>query len=145
MEKDLIFETSILWKGEKRGTIRAGKSPELEIDAPAEFTGGISKLWTPEHLFVASANICLMTTFMTITGMSKLEIQDYSSHAKGTLSKEDGKFIFTGIDIFPKISVRSEREKERAERLIYKAEEHCLISNSMKNPTRIFPEFVIIP
>lgn len=55
-------------------TGRKGKlcSPELdtsiciEVATPPAFPKGIAGIWSPEHLFTASVNSCLMMTFLSI-------------------------------------------------------------------------------
>ena len=104
----------------------------ITVATPPEFPGGVPNTWTPEHLFVASVNVCLMTTFLAIAENSKLEFVDYSSDAEGKLEKVDGVYMISEIILTPHISVKFEKDIERAQRIIEKAEYHCLISNSVK-------------
>ena len=48
--------------------------------------------------------------------------------------------MFTEIELKPKIVVTQEKDIERAERLLEKAEQHCLISNSLKTKIILSPE-----
>jgi len=50
-----------------------------------------------EHLFVAAAEACLMTTFLAIAESSKLEFLSYSSEAERLLERTDQGFMITRI------------------------------------------------
>ncbi len=142
MEKH-TYHTSVRWEGERRGTLSSGELREIEVATPPEFPGGHPGLWSPEHLYTAAAEICLMTTFLAIATNSKLEFKDYSSQAVGTLEKTEGGFQMTEILLRPKVVVGSAELIETTKRLLDKAEKHCLISNSMKTRVRIEPEVVV--
>lgn len=73
-----------------------------------------------------------MTTFLAIAENSRLEITSYESRAEGLLTKTDEGFRMTEITLKVSLKIPEEDKKERAERLIEKAEKHCLISSSMK-------------
>ena len=112
----------------------------IEVATPPEFPKGMPGIWSPEHLFVAAINSCLMTTFLSIAENSKLEFESFSSKAIGKLDKVDGKFMMTEVTLIPIVSVIHERDKERAERILEKSEANCLISNSVKSVIIFKPE-----
>ena len=84
-----------------------------------------------------------MTTFLSIAENSKLEFIAYKGDSKAKLEKVDGKFMISEIELMPIITVSSEKDKERALRIIEKAEHHCLISNSIKSKVELKPEIII--
>jgi peroxiredoxin-like protein len=140
MENQYTYSTEVAWTGERRGDLSAPLLPDMEVDAPPEFKGH-EGAWTPEHLFVAAVNSCFMTTFLAIAENSKLEFVSFSTQAKGTLEKLDGRgFIMTEVVLHPKLVVNHARDVERAGRILEKAEKNCLISNSIKSETRLDPE-----
>jgi peroxiredoxin-like protein len=140
MENQYSYSTEVEWTGERRGDLSAPHLPDLEVDAPPEFKGH-EGVWTPEHLFVAAVNSCFMTTFLAIAENSKLEFVSFSTDAKGTLEKLDGRgFIMTEVVLHPKLLVNHARDVERAGRILEKAEKSCLISNSIKTETKLEPE-----
>ena len=98
-------------------------------------------MWTPEHLFVAAVNACFMTTFLAIAENSKLEFVSFTTGARGTLEKLEGRgFIMTEVVLHPKLVLNHARDVERAGRILEKAEKGCLISNSIKTETKLEPE-----
>jgi peroxiredoxin-like protein len=137
------YNTNIKWDEGRIGTLSSETLDSFKVATPPEFPKGVPNTWSPEHLYVASINTCLMTTFLAIAENSKLEFITFSSESKGKLEKVDGKYIISEIELIPEIKVKSERDKERAERIIAKAEEHCLISNSVKTKIILNPTILI--
>jgi len=132
MENIFYYDTNVKWEEGRKGTLSEPTMPSITVATPPDFPKGIPNIWSPEHLFVASVNVCLMTTFLAIAENSKLEFISYSCAGKGKLEKADNKFMITEIELKPEIVVKEEKDIERAGRIILKAEEHCLISNSVK-------------
>ena len=128
------YTTSLKWSETLRGVVSSSGLPDVQVATPPQFPGGIDGVWSPEHLFVAAAEACLMTTFLAIAANSKLEFVSYSSTAVGTLEKTENGYEFTKIVVRPHVVIRDESRVDRARRILEKAEEHCLISKSMKTP-----------
>jgi organic hydroperoxide reductase OsmC/OhrA len=81
-----------------------------------------------------------MTTFLAIAENSKLEFESFTTNAKGKLEKVDGRgFVMTEITLEPTLVLKNSRDAERASRILNKAEQHCLISNSIKTETKLDP------
>lgn len=130
------------WTGGREGRASAPGLPDLPVASPPEF-GGPGGSWTPEHMFVASANVCVLLTFIAIADFSKLAVRSASASAKGRLEKPEGKgFQFTAVDVTLRIQLEKESDRERAERIVQKAEAACLVSSSMKTKVTVSPEFV---
>lgn len=135
------YNVNVNWKSDRKGDL---SSPELsttfEVATPPQFPKGMPDIWSPEHLFTAAVSSCLMTTFLSIAENSKLEFISFACPAKGKLEQVDGKFLMTEVILEPIVVVTKEADKEKAERILHKAEAACLISNSVKakvtmNPT----------
>ncbi len=143
MEETFFYNTEVKWGEGRTGKLSSEGMEDIGIATPPEFPRGVPNIWSPEHLFVASANICLMTTFLAIAENSKLNFISYSSGGKGKVERVDGKFFITQIELTPKILVPNERDKERALRIIEKSEKACLISRSMKSEIILKPEITV--
>lgn len=135
------YNVNINWERDRKGTMI---SPELAecngnedtcilVATPPEFPKGVPGIWSPEHLFTASVNSCLMTTFLAIAENSKLEFTSFNCNAKGKLEKVDGKFIMSEVILEPTVTIVNEKDREKAERIIQKSEAACLITNSIKS------------
>ena len=127
------YNVDLEWRSDRKGEI---SSPELnqkiEVATPPEFPKGMAGIWSPEHLFTAAVNSCFMTTFLAIAENSKLEFRNFSCPAKGKLSKVDGKFAMSEVILEPVLTIVNEEDREKAEKILHKAEKACLITNSLK-------------
>jgi organic hydroperoxide reductase OsmC/OhrA len=128
-----FYSTNVEWKEGRIGELTSSAFPSLKVATPPEFKNGVPGIWSPEHLFVASINICVMTTFLAIAENSGLEFISYSSEAKGKLEKVDGKFIISEVELKPVVKIKDEKHKGKTLRILDKAEMGCLISNSVKS------------
>lgn len=143
MAGSYVYETEVEWTGERRTTVRAVGTPVLDVSSPPEFQGQ-EGMWTPETLFVASVGTCFVLTFLAIAQLSRLPIADLRVSARGRLEKVEGAgYQMTEILIQPVLRVRSESDRERAERLLEKAERNCFISNSIRATVRLEPEVIV--
>ncbi len=127
------YNVEIVGSGEKTGYLTGIDDllPELQVSSPPEF-GGPGRIWSPEHLFVASVASCLMTTFRSIAARSGVDVLDYRDEAVGRLSRgDDGLYSIETVTLRPSIVISSEARIDRAQRLIEKAETACLISRSI--------------
>jgi organic hydroperoxide reductase OsmC/OhrA len=132
------YNTQLRWSGERRGELSSAGKPGLEIAAPPEFKGHPG-LWTPEDLFVAAVEICIMTTFLAFASHKKIGLLQYESAAEGTLENVDGKYQFTRVVVTPRITVATAEEIDAAGQLIHDVEGACLISNSLKTQVELQP------
>ncbi len=137
MEKKHEYHTSVAWSDDQGGRVESSGLPTLTTAPPPEF-GGPGGNWSPEHQFLSSANTCVLWTFVAMARISQLEVSGWRSKAKGTVERVEGQgWLFTGIEIEVELTVAKVSDVERAERLLYKAEQNCLISKSMKTPVKL--------
>ena len=141
--KTFTYYTSLEWQQARQGKLASDIKPVLDVSSPPEFKG-IPGLWTPEDLFVASVEICTMSTFLSFGGRKNIPLVSYKSSAEGTLENVDGKYCFTKIVITPVIVVKSEWTREQVEEVVHAAHDNCPIANSMTTAVEIIPtiEFV---
>jgi len=95
MEVIHYYKTNIKRENNRIGLLTESTLPDLIVATPPEFPKGVPGIWSPEHLFVASASVCLMTPFLSIAENSKLSFVSYTSEAQGKLEKVDGKFMMS--------------------------------------------------
>jgi peroxiredoxin-like protein len=139
-----FYNTDVRWDQGRTGTLSSPDLPNLiTVATPPEFPKGEPNIWSPEHLYVAAANSCLMTTFLAIAENSKLEFVSFDSGAVGKLEKVDGTFMISEIELKPKVVLKNEKDREKALRIIEKSEKACLISNSIKSKVVLSPEIII--
>lgn len=131
-----------------RTSIRAGNVsgepdvPVLQFSAPPEFKGK-AETWTPEHLFTGAIATCFITTFEAIAEFSKFVFSDIEVSAEGVLEKTEAGYRFTRVFVRPVLSIRDGAERDRAIRLLEKAERACLISKSISSEIVLQPSVEI--
>ena len=114
----------------------------MQSAPPAEFDGP-GDLWSPEDLLVAAVADCFILSFRAISKMSKLPWESIECRVEGTLDRVERLTQFTEFKIFAKLTIGDEEDKDKAERLLQKAEETCLISNSLKAVPHLETEVVV--
>ncbi|MCP9452231.1 MAG: OsmC family protein [Nitrospira sp.] len=136
--KVYVYQTTVRWTAQRKGIMSCAGKPDVEVATPPEFKGH-PNIWSPEDLFVASVNVCLMTTFLAFAERAGLAFSSYESEAEGKLELVEGKFQFTAITLKPTITLQPGADAGKAKELIEKAEANCLISNSMKATVTLEP------
>ncbi len=138
MEQDKwLYHNKLKWMGEKKAGLKFQESrQEIEVATPPEF-GGHENIISPHDLFVASANVCFMTTLLGTAKNMGVELISYESSAEGILETVDNLKIFTKIIIRPAIKAKETEDKIRL--ILKHAEKRCLVVNSMKTKIIIEP------
>ena len=111
--------------------ISAAELPELVSAPPAEF-GGPGDQWSPESLLIAAVADCFTLTFRAIAANSRLAWTALECEVSGTLDRVDRVTQFTHVAVSAVLTVEPGTDIEKAEKLMHKAEQSCLISNSLK-------------
>ena len=144
MEVTHEYEVDINWIQDRAGILYSPElNDEIEVVTPPQFPKGVGKIWSPEHLFTASVNSCLMTTFLSIAEHSKLEFKKFRSKAYGKLEVIEGKYLMSEIKLMPTLTIYKEEDRAKALRVLHKSEATCLISNSVKSKIIFEPEIII--
>ena len=129
------YEASLVWEGGSRAALSSGARPVVVGGPPPEFDGEPG-WWSPEHLLLSSANLCLMTTYMVLARKAALELSRYRSRAEGVLEKTKEGIVFTRIALHVSI-LAPESRLEEAAKLIETAKKYCIVSNSLKRPVEV--------
>lgn len=137
-----IYKNSIKWQSEKRGLLSSFDKPDIEVATPPEFRGHPG-IWTPEDLFVASVNSCIMTTLLYYAEKEGIELLNYESEAEGVLGWIQGRLIFSEIKVKPLIFVKRNSDMQKVKAILEACEKNCLISNSIKCEIKVLPEIKI--
>lgn len=74
-----------------------------------------------------------MTTFLAIAENSSLDFLSFECAAKGKLELNEGKFMISEILLKPTVVIHNENHRSKATRILKKAEDACLISNSVRS------------
>jgi len=133
------YETRYDWSGSgDDGTAAGDELAPLPVGTPSSGQGR----WNPEVLLLSAVETCLFNTFAYIAAMSKLSFRSYRSTASGDveLVPREG-YRFARITVRPVIIV-SGKDVARAQRILEKAHEACLVSRSVTFPVAVEPTIV---
>ena len=115
--------------------------PDLATAPPVEF-GGPGDRWSPETLLVAAVCDCFVLGFKAIAGASRLTWSELDVRVSGTLDRIDRQMRFTHIVVNARLTVPAGQES-RAPRILEKAEEACLITNSLSAEVHLESEVIV--
>ena len=136
------YHTQLEWLSEKKGMLRCEGKPDIMVACPPEW-GGHPGIWSPEDLFLASVEVCTLTTFLLFVNKDGINLKSYRSEARGTVELVGGVLRFTSITVQVKIGIVSEDDRSRVEKALKKAKRACLITNSINTDVHIESEIVI--
>jgi organic hydroperoxide reductase OsmC/OhrA len=143
MENEHYYLTKVEWREGRISELSSPGRESITVATPPDFPKGVPNIWSPEHLFTASVNACLINTFLVIAENSNLRFIKADSEATGKVEKVDGKYLVTEIELKPKIVIADEKDMERAHRIVEKAKNACLISNSVKTEVTMTTEIIV--
>jgi peroxiredoxin-like protein len=142
-DKQFLFEVKLNWKEKNKGILSASDADgTIDVAMPPEF-GGEGKAWSPEHLFLSSISSCFMTTYLAFAKKLQFNISAFECNTIGQIEIVDGKYMFTLIHVYPKISVADETLKEKANAALEKTHKYCLISNSINAAIFYHPQIKV--
>ena len=122
-------------------TLSGDGLPDLATAPPAEF-GGKGDRWSPETLLVGAVCDCFVLGFKAIAAASRLTWTALDVQVAGTLDRVDRKMLFTHFVVTARLTVPAGQET-RAPRILEKAEEACLITNSLSAEVSLESEVVV--
>lgn len=138
------YTTSLRWIGEHRGILSCEGKPDIAVACPPEW-GGHPGIWSPEDLFVASLEVCTMTTFLFLIERMRGRILSYESTATGTAQMVEGVFLFRDVVIRPRVLVPSEEDLDKASKAFGDCALWCLVTKSVRCEVRVEPRISIRP
>jgi peroxiredoxin-like protein len=144
METRYNYHASAQWHQHDRGFVELehGAPRLINFSAPPEF-GGEPGFWTPEHFLLAAVASCYVATFRGMASASKLDFQGIEVAVDGVIEKENGSLRFTKINLKPIAIIFGEQERERAQRLLEKAEKSCLVARSLSCAVELEPKILV--
>jgi len=120
-------------EGTAEGDILLGApgAPALRSASPAEF-GGPGDRWSPETLLVGAVADCFVLTFRAVARASRLSWSSLRCEAIGTMNRVERAMQFTQLTLQASLIVPAGVDPYQARRALDKAEQTCLVSNSLK-------------
>lgn len=134
------YTVNLSWEHDRQGILFSDELEQtVEVATPPPFPKGVEKIWSPEHLFTSAVNSCFMTTFLAVAENSKLEFESFTCKASGKLEQVEGKYKMTEVLLEPELTIKHEKDQDRALRVLQKAEAACLITNSITSTVTMKP------
>lgn len=124
--------------GEKQGNlvVSADNLPDMHAAPPIGFNGP-GDVWSPEDMLMSSVATCTILSFRAISRASRLDWISIECESKGELARVDRVTQFTKIKIKVRLVIPKQENAEKAVKLLNKAEQSCLISNSLTAESHI--------
>jgi organic hydroperoxide reductase OsmC/OhrA len=116
--------------------LEGDRLPAIPSAPPAEF-GGPGDQWSPETLLVSAVAGCLILSFRAIARGSKLPWVSLECKAEGILERVDKVTQFTEYRLHAELTVPEGTNEERADRLLNRAKQFCLVTNSLKGKAKL--------
>jgi organic hydroperoxide reductase OsmC/OhrA len=104
--------------------------PAIATAPPAGFDGPGDR-WSPETLLCAAVADCFILSFRSVARASKLAWSALECDVRGTLNRVEGRSYFTHMAVQATLRVPEGTDRDRAHKLLMKAEHICLVSNSL--------------
>ena len=121
--------------------VTAAGLPAFETSAPPEFDGP-SGMWSPETLLCAAVADCFILTFRSVARAANFEWLQLECRVEGILERVERVSQFTRYTSFVKLTVPAETDVPKARELLERAEQGCLISNSLRGTRTLNAEVV---
>ena len=136
-----IYTTNVQGTNDVVLELSSEKLPGMQVTPPKEF-GGPEGYWNPEAFFSASISTCFILTFKAIARGKKLAWEKINVDADAYLDKTENKLSFNRVDIFVTLTIpATEGDKVEAyEKALLRAEETCLITNSINAKIHLHPK-----
>ncbi len=120
-------------------TLTAVGLPTLASAAPAEFDGPGDQ-WSPESLLVAAVADCFVLSFRAVAAASKFSFTRVTASCTGTLERPATGTQFTRFEVHAALVVPAGTDLARAQKMLEKAEQVCLVTNSLKGESHLHCE-----
>lgn len=130
------FMTELRYEGGK--TVSLFEShPPIDVVGMSK-TKDIPEAWSPPHMLLAAVESCFLITLISIAEKMKIGIKSYASTAEGVVASPDGKHSeISEIVLKPTFHLENDEDRPRLKLLAQKAEEYCLVRNSLKTKVKV--------
>jgi len=125
-------------------TVASPRLPSLETAPPPEF-GGPGGAWSPETLLCAAVADCFVLTFRSLSRAAHFEWRHLDCHVEGVLDRVERVPRFTRYTTRADLTVPRGADVAKAHDLLERAEQACLIANSLCGRRNLSVEIIEEP
>jgi len=116
--------------------------PPLDTAPPPEFDGP-EGVWSPETLLCASVVDCFILTFRGVARAARFEWLELECRVDGTLDRFEHVSQFTKFTTYARLFIPMGGEEVKARQLLERAEQGCLVANSLRATRELKIEVVV--
>lgn len=131
-KNQLSFNVRLDWLEKKRSLVTSDEVKDTIRIATPEVFGGEGKEWSPEHLYISAIAGCFMNTYLYFAGNLGFKTSHFICEVRGKIALSKGKYVFTEVDVYPKIFIANESYRAKAQQALEKAISNSLVVNSSK-------------
>ncbi|KAB8127232.1 OsmC family protein [Gracilibacillus oryzae] len=134
------FHLNASWQGGRNevGMIETGNL-KTEISIPPEMDGPGAGT-NPDEMLLGAAATCYLITVAAMIERAKLPLAHISLKSRGEVDVTNGVYTYLKIVHSPKVRLQhhaTEKEMQKLEKIINKAESSCMISRALKGNVEI--------
>ncbi|HZF99711.1 MAG TPA: OsmC family protein [Chitinophagales bacterium] len=111
-------------------TVTISDKPALTMSADPSFRGD-NTLYNPEEMLLAATASCHMLSYLFRCAQNNITIVSYTDKAVGTMQVDGNGGRFTGIALFPVVTIKESDLVDKATELHRQANKDCFIANSL--------------
>lgn len=116
--------------------------PEMVVDGPSEFDGPGNQ-WSPETLLLSAVASCFVLSFKAVANASTFSWKNLQCEVQGKLDKVERTMKFTEITTQARLVISDTAEKDKALKLLKKADAICLVTNSLTAELKFSCDIVV--
>jgi organic hydroperoxide reductase OsmC/OhrA len=139
----LHFDVTVTRRATGDAAVESAPRVAIEGGPPPEFGGDASR-WSPEHLLLAAAALCYVTTLEWWAAHREVAILALRCRADGVVEKTSRGLAFTAVHLSISVTARP-GEAAAVHGLVDLAKQSCLVSNSLACPVAIAAEVDVPP
>lgn len=134
------YATRVAWRGStaagyedySRDHTMEAAEESLRMSSDPHFQGN-GALLNPELLVVAAASSCQLLEFLALAAKARVDVLEYDDEAEGTMDESDEPARIQRILLRPRIRVAAGPSRQKVERLVRLAHDHCYVANSLRS------------
>ncbi len=123
---------------------RSPDCPPIAATPPPQF-GGPEGAWSPETLLCAALADCFILTFRGVARAGGLNWNQLECRVEGVLERVERVSQFTRFTTTANLSIPEGTDPAKARELLERAEQGCLVANSMRGTRTLRSEVVVQP
>jgi organic hydroperoxide reductase OsmC/OhrA len=128
------------WEGYDRAHQAMAPPAEQELTLTTGESKGDPSQLNPEQLLVMAASSCQLLWFLHVAAKARIDVVEYVDEPTASMPEGEG---LSEIVLRPRIVLGSEASRERVEKLVRTAHEHCNVAASLRTPIEIEPRIEI--